>query len=209
VIHETWQEKLHGFVDPQDDKTEQLAAIGRLVTAMNGIDVILTRLLMKQFKKPVVGRAMIGGMRTGDMLSSLKRIAKVTRMSPARQKKLESVCQDIESYKTIRDDVAHKIWAFSSQGRMGFSNAHVSRFEDSANIAIYTHTELNELASYARYLSLEIARVFPRAFPMIGQLPSRNRPALLDRKDQNQNKGHAQTQRSARSQKPQRQPSRR
>jgi hypothetical protein len=43
-----WTEKLHGFLDPADDKPEHFAAVGRLITAFNGIDVILNMILRHQ-----------------------------------------------------------------------------------------------------------------------------------------------------------------
>jgi hypothetical protein len=76
-----WTEKLHGFLDPADDKPEHFAAIGRLITAFNGIDVILNMILRHQLgAETKIGRAIIGAMRTGDMLASIKRLAKVTGM---------------------------------------------------------------------------------------------------------------------------------
>lgn len=44
-----WQEKLHGFIGENDtDKTEHLAAIGRIITAFNGIEVMLNSILRGQ-----------------------------------------------------------------------------------------------------------------------------------------------------------------
>jgi hypothetical protein len=44
-----WDEKLHGFIGEGDtDMTEHLAAIGRMVTAFNGIEVMLNQILRSQ-----------------------------------------------------------------------------------------------------------------------------------------------------------------
>jgi hypothetical protein len=100
-----WQEKIHGFLDPADDKPEYFAAIGRLITAFNGIDVILNMILRHQLgAETKIGRAIIGTMRTGDMLASIKRLAKVTGMDSERLAELEHfirISTDLRTSETI------------------------------------------------------------------------------------------------------------
>jgi hypothetical protein len=144
-----WEERIHGFLKPEEDKPEHFAAVGRLITAFNGIDVILNMVLRSQLvTEPKVGRAIIGGMRTGDMLSAIKRLAKVSDMDEGTFKDLERLCQDIENLKSIRDDAAHKVWAVRGR-EMSFSNYYISRLEGAAEFITYTIDELNDLARYA------------------------------------------------------------
>jgi hypothetical protein len=174
-----WSEKIHGFLDPADDKPEHYAAIGRLVSAFNGIDAILNWVLRYQLGAETKrGRAVIGGMRTGDMLSAIKRLAIVNGMDKATFAALEELHRQIDVLKCVRDDVAHKIWAVRGE-EMSFSNSHVSRLEDSADFSIYTITELNELARYAPYLSERMLNFFPGTIARGGPLPSRDIPARL------------------------------
>lgn len=183
-----WQEKLHGFLDPAEDKPEHFAAIGRLITAFNGVDVILNMILRYQIgAETQVGRAIIGGMRTGDMLAAIQRLAKLREMTDAQLDELEALRQDIAAFKNVRDNVAHKVWAIRGE-QMSFSNAHVSRFQDSAEFDIYAVSELNDLARYAPYLSERALALFPGAIYYGGKLPSRGKPALLQKKDRNQDK---------------------
>ena len=176
-----WTEKLHGFLDPADDKPEHFAAIGRLITAFNGIDVILNMILRHQLgAETKIGRAIIGAMRTGDMLASIKRLAKVTGMDDERLAELEALHQDINGLKDIRDDLAHKVWAVRGN-EMSFSNAHVSRYLHEADFEIYTIDELNELARYAPHLSERALNIFPGAVSRAGDykfVPKEN-PARL------------------------------
>ncbi len=174
-----WTEKIHGFLDPADDRPEHYAAVGRLVSAFNGVDAILNWVLRYQIGADTKkGRAIIGGMRTVDMLSAIKRLAMVTGMAADEFAVLEELHRQIIALKSIRDNVAHKIWAVRGE-EMSFSNAHVSRFEDSAEFDVYTVAELNELARYAPHLSERALDLFPNTIARGGRLPSREIPLHL------------------------------
>jgi hypothetical protein len=162
---DTWQEKIHGFLDPADDKPEHFAAIGRLITAFNGIDVILNMILRHQINADTkIGRAIIGGMRTDDMLSSIKRVANLTRLDEERLAQLDELHQDIRAFKDIRDNLAHRVWAVRNE-EMCFTNYYTGRRMDVADFEIYTIAELNELARYAPHLSERALKLFPEATP--------------------------------------------
>jgi hypothetical protein len=184
-----WQEKIHGFLAPADDKPEHFAAIGRLVTAMNGIDAVLNWILRAQIGADTkIGRTIVGGMRTNDMLAAIKRVARVSGMSGPEYAALEELHRQIGVFKDVRDNTAHKIWAVRGR-EMSFSNAHVSRFQDSAEFAVYTIEELNELARYAPYLSERALDFFPKTVARGGRLPSREIPLRLRPTDQSRGKG--------------------
>lgn len=181
-----WEEKIHGFLDPADDRPEHFAAIGRLITAFNGLDVILNMILRYQLgAESAIGRAIIGGMRTGDMLSAIQRLAKLRDMTPDQLSELEELGQDIAALKNIRDYVAHKVWAINGD-QMSFSNYYVSRSQSSADISVYTVSELNDLARYTPYLSERAGNLFPGTFFQDGSLPSREKPARLRSQDRTQ-----------------------
>ena len=184
-----WQTKLHGFLDDAD-KTENFAAIGRLITAFNGIDVILNLILRSQLSTETkIGKAIIGGMRTGDMLAAIKRLAKVTNMTTTDFAKLEEVHQDINALKDIRDDAAHKVWEVNGQ-QMAFTNVFVARTEESQEVTLYSVEELNELARYAPHLSERCLQLFPDCLTLERsyKFSSREKPARLRTQDQNQGK---------------------
>ena len=129
-----WAEKIHGFLGPAEDRPRHFAAIGRLVTAMNGIDAVLNWILRAQLSADTqIGRAIVGGMRTIDMLSAIKRVAQVTGMPKPDFAVLEELHREIEILKSVRDDVAHRIWSVRGE-KMSFSNAHVSRHEDFSRV---------------------------------------------------------------------------
>jgi hypothetical protein len=189
MLGSQWREKIHGFLEPEEDQPEHFAAIGRLVTAFNGIDVILNLILRSQLGvETKVGRAVIGGMRTGDMLSSLRRLARVQGKQTEWFEQFEDLRSDIQSLKNIRDDVAHKIWAVNER-QMQFSNSYVAREDELIERTVYTVEEINELACYAPHLSERALDLFPGTVsPPIGKLPSRDKPARLQSQDQNRGK---------------------
>jgi hypothetical protein len=185
-----WQEKIHGFLKPEEDKPEHFAAIGRLVTAFNGIEVVLNWILRSLLGADTkVGRAIVGGMRANDMLAAIKRVAKATERSDEDLKKLDDLQQNIKAMKDIRDHAAHRIWAVAER-QMAFTNHHLSRFEQSAEVDIYTIEELNDVARYAPYLSERALELFPDAIARIpgDKLPSREKPLPLRTHNQTQEK---------------------
>jgi hypothetical protein len=185
-----WQEKIHGFLKPEEDKPEHFAAIGRLITAFNGIEVVLNWLLRGILGADTkIGRAIVGGMRGGDMLAAIKRVAVATGMTDDKLKELDQLQQDIQTLRDVRDHAAHRIWA--ANGRViAFSNYHHARKVESADVAFYTIDELNELARYAPYLSERAMDLFPEAVLRVegDRLPPRDIPARLRNRDQNQGK---------------------
>ena len=166
---DTWQEKIHGFLDRADDKPEHFAAIGRLITAFNGIDVILNMILRHQLNadKNRSGGNWWNANRRYAVLNQ-QRIANVTGMDQERLAELDELHQDIRALKDIRDDLAHKVWAVRND-EMSFTNYYVSRRVDVADFEIYTIAELNELARYAPHLS-ERALILPRSGLPSGRL---------------------------------------
>jgi hypothetical protein len=185
-----WQEKIHGFLDPADDKPEHYAAIGRLVTAFNGIDAVLNWILRKQLgTDTAIARTIVGGMRTVDMLSAIKRVARLSNMEESRFKEWERLETDITEFKKIRDDAAHRIWAVKGN-EFAFSNVHIARSDDAAEIRTCTVNEINDLARYARYLSERALDLFPDTVGRSQErLPSRERPRLLPARVKSQGKG--------------------
>ncbi len=184
IVRSEWQEKLHGFISENDtDKTEHLAAIGRIVTAFNGIEVMLNQILRGQIggdaKK---ARLLVGAMRLKDMMDGLRRLVALAEWPTEQTQKLEELFRQINALKLVRDDVAHRVWAVRGR-EMSFSTAHVSRREDSAEFAIYTIDELNELARYAPALSMRALDLFPDTMFRAGQPPSPPMPERLRKKD--------------------------
>jgi hypothetical protein len=177
-----FRERIHGFLEPDNDMPDHFAAVGRVVTAFNGIDVILNIILRAQLGvETKIGRAVIGGMRTGDMLSAIRRLAKAQGKDGAWLAEYERVRKDIQTFKDIRDDVAHKIWAVADR-QMRFSNSYVARDDDGIETEIYSIDDLNALARYAARLSEEMLNLFPgTATPLDGTTTPRERPSLLSR----------------------------
>lgn len=182
-----WEERIHGFLEPDDDKPEQFAAIGRLITAFNGVEVILAWIVRAQIGDNKVSRAITGGMRGGDTIAAIKRAAKARSLPDDTLIALDQLAQDIQALRDIRDYVAHRIWAVNGR-QMAFTNYHHARFVESADVAIYTIDELNELARYAPYLSERALDLFPETITRAGdyKLPLRDKPARLKSKDQPQ-----------------------
>lgn len=117
-------------------------------------------------------------MRFGDMVDALRKLATLASWPSEKLEELSELFRQIQTLKIVRDDVAHRVWAVCGN-EMSFSNFHTSRREDSAEFAIYTIAELNELARYAPVLSIQALDLFPETMPKSGQPPSRPIPARL------------------------------
>lgn len=178
-----WEELIHGFLDPDEDKPEHFAAIGRLITAFNGLEVILGWILRGQLGGDKVARAVVGGMRGGDILSAIKRAAKARALPEQTLATLDDLVQDVQSVRDIRDHLGHRIWAVKER-QMAFTNYHQVRFVESAEVAIYSIDELVDIARYIPYLSERALNLFPETIIRADdfELPSREKPARLKSK---------------------------
>jgi hypothetical protein len=157
-----------GFKSIDGAEPKHYAAIGRFLVAVGThIDAPLNVQLEVQLGSVELdtARALIGEMRTQDVMSGLRRIVAGRRGTEDAVKEIDALFREISVLRATRDVVAHRA-CMVGDDRLAFHNVTVAKAIDAMKVEIYTLTELEEFSQYAKRLGFRIKQLFAAQRPI-------------------------------------------
>jgi hypothetical protein len=158
-----------GFKNIDEAEPKHFAAIGKfIVTFATEIDHALNLILENQIGSLELdtGRAVVGEMRSSDVMSILKRIVASRPTGASALPELSELFYEIEVLRGVRDIVTHKS-CMVSDNRLAFHNILVAKTGAAIKADIYTLDEVEEFSLYAQRLGFRIAKTFSQTIPTV------------------------------------------
>lgn len=156
-----------GFHSIDDAQPKHYAAIGQFLVAVGThIDAPLNAQLEFQLGSTEIdtGRALVGEMRTGDIMTALRRIIAARPGTQEVLQEVDALFKEIRVLRSTRDIVAHKS-CMVADDRLAFHNATVAKTADAIKVDYFTLAELEDFSKYARRLGYRIVQVFSTQRP--------------------------------------------
>jgi hypothetical protein len=167
---DTWAELAKaGFVAIDTAGTPaHFGAIGKFVLAVsNAIDARLNACLQLQINsnEDAVTRIVVGEMRVGDIMTTLKRIAISRKLDGNSLKCMDDLFSEIQILRHVRDVIAHRMCLVNGD-KFAFHNAFLAKTDSAIEVDIYTIADLTGFSEYASRLGYRVIRLLEFLVPV-------------------------------------------
>ena len=156
-----------GYKPINDKNSKHFSVIGKIIISVSmHIDSKLNFCLRSQVDDSGadVMRAMVGQMRAGDMMQSIRRIAISRNISKTIIASIDDLFKEISVFHNIRDNLAHgQCWVSGSS--IIFHNIFSAKSDDNIKLVSYSIAELTELYKYFQYLGYKIDSILANLIP--------------------------------------------